>query len=51
MLADFKAVAELGWIAGSGMLFCAASCLMLMPAMLVLVEKRRRGAEPPVPLE
>ena len=43
MLADFKAVAELGWIAGSGMLFCAASCLILMPAMLVLVEKRRAG--------
>lgn len=46
MLADFKAVAELGWIAGSGMLFCAASCLILMPAMLVLVEKRRaRGVD------
>jgi hopanoid biosynthesis associated RND transporter like protein HpnN len=43
MLADFKAVAELGWIAGSGMLFCAASCLILMPALLVLVEKRRAG--------
>jgi len=40
MLADFKAVAELGWIAGSGMLLCAASCLLLMPAMLVLVDRR-----------
>ena len=29
MLADFKAVAELGWIAGSGMLLCAASCILL----------------------
>jgi hopanoid biosynthesis associated RND transporter like protein HpnN len=43
MLADFKAVAELGWIAGSGMLLCAASCLMIMPAMLVLAENKRAG--------
>ncbi len=41
MLADFQAVAELGWIAGSGVLLCAASCLILMPALLVLVERRR----------
>lgn len=41
MLADFKAVAELGWIAGCGVLFCAASCLTLMPAALTLVEKLR----------
>ena len=40
-LADFKAVAELGWIAGSGVLFCAASCLTVLPAALVLVERRR----------
>jgi uncharacterized protein len=40
MLADFKAVAELGWIAGSGVLLCAISCLTLMPAMLVLVDRR-----------
>jgi uncharacterized protein len=38
MLADFKAVAELGWIAGSGILLCAMSCLFLMPALLVIVE-------------
>ncbi|HEV3440443.1 MAG TPA: MMPL family transporter [Gemmata sp.] len=44
MLADFKAVAELGWIAGSGILLCAASCVLLMPAMLVIVEgKQARG--------
>jgi len=39
MLADFRAVSELGWIAGWGVLFCAASCLTLMPAALVLVER------------
>jgi uncharacterized protein len=43
MLADFKAVAELGWIAGSGMLLCATSCLLLMPAMLVLVDRRNQA--------
>ena len=47
MLADFKAVAELGWIAGWGVLFCAISCLTLMPAALAIVErvreKRARG--------
>ncbi len=41
MLVDFKAVAELGWIAGSGVLFCAASCLTLMPATLLIVERIR----------
>jgi hopanoid biosynthesis associated RND transporter like protein HpnN len=48
MLADFKAVAELGWIAGSGILLCALSCILLMPALLTLAEKvtfrRRSGA-------
>ena len=54
MLADFKAVAELGWIAGSGVLFCAASCLVLMPALLVLAESkansdREEGGGHPLP--
>ncbi|MDB5313070.1 MAG: hopanoid biosynthesis associated transporter like protein HpnN, partial [Gemmataceae bacterium] len=40
-LADFKAVAELGWIAGFGVLFCAISCLTLMPAALTIVERAR----------
>ncbi|MBM3980890.1 MAG: hypothetical protein FJ304_11505, partial [Planctomycetes bacterium] len=34
--ADFKAVAELGWIAGFGVLFCALACLTVVPALLVL---------------
>lgn len=41
MLVDFKAVAELGWIAGSGVLFCAFACLTLMPAALTIVERIR----------
>ena len=48
MLADFKAVAELGWIAGCGVLFCALSCLTLVPAALVLAERRRSGGVSPL---
>jgi uncharacterized protein len=36
MLADFAAVVELGWIAGSGVLFCALATLLLLPAALQL---------------
>ena len=36
MLADLKAVAELGWIAGSGVLLCALSCFIVMPPLLRL---------------
>jgi hopanoid biosynthesis associated RND transporter like protein HpnN len=41
MLADFPAVSELGWIAGSGVLLCAFSCFTVMPALLKLVDHRR----------
>ncbi len=41
MLTDFRAVVELGWIAGCGVLCCALSCFTLMPAALMLVERRR----------
>ena len=40
MVADFKAVAELGWIAGFGVLFCAIACITLLPACIVLLERR-----------
>ena len=48
--ADFKAVAELGWIAGWGVLFCALSCLVLIPALLVIAERllASGGRQPPV---
>ena len=49
MLADFRAVAELGWIAGCGVMFCALSCLTVVPAALVLAESwRAGGVSPPV---
>ena len=48
MLADFRAVAELGWIAGCGVLFCAVACLTFLPAALTIIERVRshRSIEP-----
>jgi hopanoid biosynthesis associated RND transporter like protein HpnN len=40
MLADLRAVAELGWIAGSGVLLCALACFLVMPALLAVLEVR-----------
>lgn len=40
MLADLKAVAELGWIAGCGVIFCAIACFVAMPALLTLFGSR-----------
>jgi hopanoid biosynthesis associated RND transporter like protein HpnN len=50
MLADLRAVAELGWIAGSGVLFCAVACFLVMPALLALFDGPAPTAEtlPPV---
>jgi hopanoid biosynthesis associated RND transporter like protein HpnN len=42
MLADFKAVAELGWIAGSGVLLCALACFTFLPALIVLIDCQPR---------
>ncbi|MFO0796882.1 MAG: MMPL family transporter [Gemmataceae bacterium] len=49
-LADFQAVAELGWIAGSGVLLCAISCLTVVPAALAL-RATPRAAEATPPLQ
>jgi hopanoid biosynthesis associated RND transporter like protein HpnN len=43
MLADLRAVAELGWIAGSGVLLCALACFLVMPALLRLFDGRCGG--------
>src|SRR5205085_6898057 len=40
ILADFRAVAELGWIAGCGVLLCAFACFTVLPALLVLLDRR-----------
>jgi uncharacterized protein len=41
MLADFQAVAELGWIAGCGVLLCALACFTVLPALLMLFDRRQ----------
>jgi hopanoid biosynthesis associated RND transporter like protein HpnN len=40
MLADFRAVAELGWISGCGVLFCAAACFTVLPALIRVTDRR-----------
>jgi hopanoid biosynthesis associated RND transporter like protein HpnN len=40
LLADFRAVAELGWIAGSGVLLCALACFTVLPPMLKLMDRK-----------
>jgi hopanoid biosynthesis associated RND transporter like protein HpnN len=40
MIADFRGVAELGWIAGSGVILCAISCFTVLPALLKLFDRR-----------
>ena len=46
-LADFQAVAELGWIAGWGVLLCALACFTILPALLMVLDRRplRQGEE------
>jgi hopanoid biosynthesis associated RND transporter like protein HpnN len=46
MLADFQAVAELGWIAGSGVLLCALSCFTVLPALLTVFDRGFRYCGP-----
>jgi hopanoid biosynthesis associated RND transporter like protein HpnN len=50
MLADFQAVAELGWIAGSGVLLCAFSCFTMLPALLKVFDRRQQPAPVTLPL-
>jgi preprotein translocase subunit SecF len=40
MFAVFQAVAELGWIAGCGVLLCAFACFTILPALLMLFDRR-----------
>jgi hopanoid biosynthesis associated RND transporter like protein HpnN len=41
MFADFKAVEELGWIAGCGVFLCALACFIVLPALVTLWDRRR----------
>jgi hopanoid biosynthesis associated RND transporter like protein HpnN len=40
ILADFQAVAELGWIAGCGVLLCALACFTVLPSILMVLDRR-----------
>jgi hopanoid biosynthesis associated RND transporter like protein HpnN len=40
MFADLKAVSELGWIAGCGVLLCALACGTVVPALLSIFDFR-----------
>src|SRR5205823_10088254 len=46
MLADFRAVAELGWIAGCGVLLCALACFTVLPALLMIFDRRQSVRSP-----
>src|SRR5262249_32028697 len=50
LFADFKAVAELGWIAGCGVLLCAFACFTVLPALLTLFDRRTFPAPDEAPL-
>jgi hypothetical protein len=50
MLADFQAVAELGWIAGCGVLLCALACFTVLPALLVVFDRRRQPIAATIPI-
>jgi hopanoid biosynthesis associated RND transporter like protein HpnN len=39
-LTDFIGIAELGWIAGGGILFCLMAMILLLPALITQVEKK-----------
>lgn len=50
MLADFQAVAELGWIAGCGVLLCAFACFTVLPALLLVFDRRRQPIAVTIPI-
>lgn len=47
---DFTGIAELGTIAGGGILLCAAAELLVLPAVIVLVDRSGLGMRIPEPL-
>lgn len=49
-LTDFTGIAELGIIAGGGILFCVAGALVVLPALIYLCDRRRTHEAIPAPL-
>jgi hopanoid biosynthesis associated RND transporter like protein HpnN len=50
IFADFRAVAELGWIAGCGVLLCALACFTVLPSLLMLFDRRATAPPETIPL-
>ena len=50
-LTEFTGVAELGMIAGGGILLCLVAALTVLPAMIHLADRRRTHQVLPVPLD
>lgn len=48
---DFLGVAELGLIAGAGILLCVVATFTLLPAMLVISDRHRSAAQLPTPFQ
>ncbi|HEY3964448.1 MAG TPA: MMPL family transporter [Planctomycetaceae bacterium] len=51
MLTDFAGVAELGVIAGGGILICTVAAFVVLPAVLVVADRNRGGQSIPQPLQ
>lgn len=51
MLTDFAGVSELGVIAGGGILICTVAAFVVLPALLMLVDRRQTVAQLPRPME
>jgi hypothetical protein len=51
VLTDFAGVAELGIIAGGGILICTVAAFVVLPAVLVVADRARAGNTLPKPLE
>ncbi len=50
-LTDFAGVTELGIIAGGGILICTVAAFVVLPAVLVVADRRRSGQMIPAPLQ
>ena len=48
---EFTGIAELGIIAGGGILLCCAATMIVLPAMVYLSDANRSGQAMPVPLD
>jgi hopanoid biosynthesis associated RND transporter like protein HpnN len=51
MLADFQAVAELGWIAGCGVMLCALACFTVLPSLLMIFDRRPHPIAETIPIQ